>query len=157
MSCLVQCRKELGTVADLLKAGQCRQAPAIATKATISDIRAVFAGENSTAGRLYVVDDQGVFMGVVCLEDILRYSLFYNHDPYSYDASRAQLSLAETAAGFMRQRIFARPGDDLLDTLENMGAEGLQEIVVVDDKERLTALVTMVDLLRYDFKRCCGS
>ncbi len=156
MSCLVQCRKELGRVADLLRDGEIRQAPCLAQDATISEIRAIFAGENSASGRLYVVDGQGVFLGVVCLEDILRYSLFYNHDPYSHVSSRAQLSQAETAAGFMRKRIVARPGDDLVDALEKMVAEKQREIAVVDDRGRITALLTLKDLLCYDLHHCLG-
>lgn len=107
----------------MLRTGECRQAPSIAKNTTINEIRALFA-EVSSPSRLYVVDEQGAFVGVVCLEDILRYSLFYNHDPYSHVASQAQLSLTESAAGFMRKRFFAKPGDDLVDTLEKWWQKG---------------------------------
>ncbi|MBU0680052.1 MAG: CBS domain-containing protein, partial [Proteobacteria bacterium] len=148
MSCLLQDRKKLGIIADVLGHGFCRQAPVIKNNVPLREIMAIFA-EDSFSSRLYVVNAQEVFMGIVGLADILRYSFFYNHDPYAHAVSEAQLFQAESAEGFMRKRIFAKATDDIVDTMEKMVAAGLQEIVVTEDNERIRVLVTLGDLLRF--------
>lgn len=147
MSCLVQCRKNLGRLLHLARQVELRGAPLISEDAVMAEIAASFAGNGGTL--LYVVGEDGVLKGAISLADILRYLFFYQHDPYSPPATLRQLARTESAAGFMRRALSVRMTEEVVDILEKMAAAALAECAVVDDNGRLLARLTMTDLVHY--------
>ena len=148
MSCLVQCRRELGRVAQIFQKMKLGPAPIIKLDADMKAILACLA-EAGHGRYIYVVGSGGALLGCIGRTAILRYIFFYQHDPYSAPASLSQLAEAETAAGFMREVRTAGLDDDLVDVLERMIAASIEEIPVVTSDGRPQALLTMGDLLNY--------
>ncbi|PLX48101.1 MAG: hypothetical protein C0613_11855 [Desulfobulbaceae bacterium] len=148
MSCLVQCRKDLGRLLHLARQVELRPAPLVSEHAVMAEIAASFAG-NGGSTLLYVVGEDGVLKGAISLADILRYLFFYQHDPYSPPATLRQLARTESAAGFMRRALSVRMTEEVVDVLEKMTAAALTECAVVDDNDRLLARLSMTDLVHY--------
>jgi CBS domain-containing protein len=102
----------------------------------LATVAALMRDEN--VGIVPIVDGRGHLVGVLTDRDIVV-RVDANHEP-----------AADVKAGdvMTRKLVTVRPHDDLFDVIDRMGAEGLQRLLVVDDRGRLAGIISVSDLAR---------
>jgi CBS domain-containing protein len=146
-----EANKNFGIIDNLLDGIKQRQIPLVSEKATLGHIIDAFA-DGTHSRLLYVVGDNERLVGVISLGDLIRHVFFHYHEQVSYVDSRnlVKMAVCETAKDFMHKELLcATVSENIEDVLEKMIRHNAKEIPVLDDKKRIVADLTMVDLLKY--------
>ena len=142
-------KRSLKKISDLLEQLKQRKVPVVPKQATVSEIIDAFAASDHSR-ILYVLDDEGRFIGVLSLGSMIRHVFFHYHDPSIDSRSIISMVVSETAGDFMqREPMFAIHSEDVEDVLQRMIDHNIKEIPILDDEKRVVADITIVDLLKY--------
>ena len=138
-------------VSELLPLLKQRRLPLIAEKATIKEVvNAMISFEHSRL--IYVVDDQGRLTGTISLGQLVRHVFSPNHEPQIHPRQLIDIITAETAKDLMQKNtVAASETEEVQSVLKKMLAANVKEIPVLDKEKRVSADITIVDLLRFLF------
>lgn len=99
---------------------------------------------------MYVVDQDGVCMGIISLGALARHLFSSSFEPAVHARSVIAVLTAETAKHIMnRGLIYAGPEDEVEAVIKKMVKAGIKEIPVLDKANRIIGDITMLDLLAY--------
>lgn len=138
-------------VSELLPLLKQRRLPLIAEKATIKEVvNAMISFEHSRL--IYVVDDQDRLTGTISLGLLVRYVFSPNHEPQIHPRQLIDMITAETAKDIMQKNtVVASETEEVRSVLKKMLGANIKEIPVLDKEKRVSADITIVDLLRFLF------
>jgi len=140
-------RDGLGKVADLMKTINDRPIPAVSANASTASIVDSFAGRRHSR-IVYVLDEEDRLCGVISLGSLVRHVFFHYHDDSMDMPGIISMAIAETARDFMRRDpLSTTPSEGLEQVLERMIAHNIKEIAVLDERGRVLADLTLVDIL----------
>jgi CBS domain-containing protein len=142
-------QSRLGRVADLMPELKRRTIPVVHQEGTVSEIVEAFV-DSDHSRLVYVVDEQGRLEGCISLGNLIRHVFFHYHDHYVDTRSLTSKATSETARHLMqREPVFTVESEELEDVLQRMIRHNLKEIPILDDKKRVVADLTVVDLLNH--------
>ena len=99
---------------------------------------------------LYVVDDEKKLAGIISLGILARHVFSPSHEPQIHARFLINMITAETAKDIMqRKTVVATENEQIGMVLKKMIRTNVHEMPVVDDKERVVADITLIDLLRF--------
>ena len=135
-------------IGDVIAAWPERDLPTVKEDETIDEV--VEAMDRHRHSRLlYVVDDEGGLLGTVSLQDLVKYVFNVHHGSHVHSRHIIDMLTCECARDLMRKNpTCTRKEEDVGKVLKRMIGKGMEEIPVVDDKGKLVADLTMIDLLR---------
>ncbi len=124
--------------------------PIVPPEANMNEILAAFdRGRHSRV--VYVAGGDESILGTISLGDVVRHVFFHYHEQEAHSpvCSVISMAAAEHARDFMYpDPVFARGSDHIDDVIARMLKHRLKEIPVLDERRRIVADLTMVDLLR---------
>jgi len=99
---------------------------------------------------VYVNDENGHCTGIISLGTLIRHLFPRSFEPSVHARSIMRMITSETAKDIMnRGLIFAREEDDLETVIKRMVKSRVKEIPILDNRKRIIADLTMLDLLQY--------
>jgi CBS domain-containing protein len=136
------------TVWDVVAAREERDLPAVGIGASIREVvTAMCVHRHSRV--LYVTAEDGTLAGVISLEKMAGHVFSHGHHDMVNPRHLMSLVTTETAGEMMKKEpVFAREDEDMEEVLKRMLGKDLSEIPVVDGENRLTADITLVDIMK---------
>lgn len=138
-------------VSELVPLLKERRLPLIPEKATIKEVvDAMTSFEHSRL--VYVVDDEGRLTGTISLGLLARHVFSSSHEPQIHPRLLIDMITAETAKDIMQKNtVVATEEEEVGSVLRRMLGANVKEIPVLDREKRVSADITIVDLLRFLF------
>lgn len=138
-----------GKIRDLLTGIKERILPLVSEEATVDEI--INAYSRSSHSRLvYVVDKEKRLTGIISLGSLLRHVFFHYHKDCIDTRNLISMAVSDQARDFIeKEPVMARLSEDVKIVLQRMIRHNIKEIPVVDEKMRVIADLTMVDILQH--------
>ncbi|WP_072908465.1 CBS domain-containing protein [Malonomonas rubra] len=136
-------------ISELVARIKTRNLPLIPEDASIADVvDAMIDYEHSRL--LYVVNSEGCLVGTISLGLLARHVFCPSHEPQIHPRFLIDMVTAECARDIMQKNtLSARDGDEVGALLKRMLGANVKEVPVLDNSGRVTADITIVDLLRF--------
>ena len=126
-----------------------RQVPSIYDDSLINEVIEVIARYPHTR-LVYVTDREQRLRGTITVGSLLRFLFPYHYEGRIHGRGILQHITAQKAADLMdTKNILATPDEEVDAVLKRMAKSGVKEMAIVDEKKRILADITAVDLLRY--------
>ena len=136
-------------VAELVAVLKKRRIPIIHENVSIKEVVEVMISFEPRR-LLYVVDDEKKLAGIISLGILARHVFSTSHEPQIHARFLINMITAETAKDIMqRKTVVATENEQIGMVLKKMIRTNVHEMPVVDDKERVVADITLIDLLRF--------
>lgn len=140
--------KNWGKIKEMLPLLQQRPLPLIDEKGSIKEIIEAYA-QCFHSRLLYVVDKEKKLMGIISLGNVLRHVFFHYHKRGVDTGNLISMAVSEHARDFIEgEPIMARADEDVEEVLQRMIRHNAKEIPIVDERQRVIADLTMVDILQ---------
>jgi len=136
-------------IRDLMQRIEGREVPAVFQDSTIEDVIEKIV-RFPHARLVYVTDRDERLMGTITVGSLLRHLFPYHYEGRIHGRGILRYITAQKAKDLMDTHdIHATSDEEVDEVLERMAKSGVKEMAIVDEKGRILADITAVDLLRY--------
>jgi CBS domain-containing protein len=105
------------------------------------------ATQNPQIRGIYVVDEAERLQGYLSLGVLIRHAIASRHKPQFHARSLLSMITAKKVADLMeRDTVYAHPYDTVESVLDRMVLRNIKQVPVVDDEQRILAVVSILDL-----------
>jgi CBS domain-containing protein len=126
-----------------------KESPTIITRNTSLKELVLAFGDDPTTRSLYVINSEGIYEGIITLNDLVRVVFFYHLKTEKGPSLKTYLSLIATKAHeiMSNEAVFAKDDEDLDTVLNRMFENEIQEIPIVDDRMKIIGEINLLELL----------
>ena len=136
-------------IRDVMQRIGYRDVPAVVDASTIDEVIESIV-RFPHARLVYVTDSEQRLRGTITVGSLLRHLFPYHYEGRIHGRGILRNITAQKAADLMDTKNILATADEEVDVvLKRMAKSGVKEMAIVDEKKRILADITAVDLLRY--------